>query len=212
MRVSSYSPVPNSQPVAKVQSRAALAQHGRSNFLDSVSVAVPASTAKNSVVAAAVVGRQLTAASIGRPTVVSAKIPSPSSDAPAAATPTPSEPSAMAKLFGWSSTTPKAPAPLQTTAVTPTVAATVEKAANSNLGVDSLTALNNSLRARGVNPDSLGLRYSEEESYYPGGSYTNKLIKANINGETANFGAELVLKNPEITSTEILRFLGGRFA
>ena len=212
MRVSSYSPAPISQPVAKAQSRAELAQHGRSNFLDSVSIAAPASTANKSVVAAAAVGRQLTVASIGRPTVVSAKIPSPSSDAPSAATPTSSEPSAMARLFGWSSTTPKEPAPLQTTAVTPTVTPTVERTANKNLGVDSLAALTNSLRARGVNPDSLGLRYSEEESFYPGGSYTNKLITANINGETANFGAELVLKNPEITSTEILRFLGGRYA
>ena len=118
----------------------------------------------------------------------------------------------MARLFGWSSSTPKTPAPLQTTEVTPTVAPTVERAANKNLSVDSLTALTNSLRARGVNPDSLGLRYLEEESFYPGGSYTNKLITANIHGETANFGAELVLKNPEITSTEILRFLGGRLA
>ena len=85
----------------------------------------------------------------------------------------------------------------------------VRQREEANLRLDSVTALSNKLKAAGVDPDSLGIQYVEEGVFYPGGFYTNKLISANIGGQTESFDAALVLRNPEVTTTEILRFLSG---
>ena len=193
MRVSSLSPSLLRQPPVKSQPILNRAERGRASFQDTVSFAIGSTVAgKPTSVAPTPAGPEGTAAARGQ-TFVGAKISTPPSDT-IVPSPETNEPSAMAKIFGWSPSTPKTPAPQQTQPA-PVAEAGGEIPRTGDLGIDSMAALTASLKARGVNPDSLGLHYSEEEVFYPGGSYTNKLITGHINGDTENFGAALVLKN-----------------
>ena len=78
-----------------------------------------------------------------------------------------------------------------------------------NIGVDAISLLSADLLKRGLDPASFQFSYSEQTVGYPGGSYVNKLISAKVNGQTENYDAGLVLKNPQIASVEILRLLTG---
>lgn len=93
----------------------------------------------------------------------------------------------------------------QSTARDPTPAV----ALTGNVGADAISLLSADLLKRGIDPASLGFTYSEQTVGYPGGSYVNRLITARVNGQTENYNAELVLKNPQIATTEILRLMPG---
>ena len=75
---------------------------------------------------------------------------------------------------------------------------------------DAISLLSANLRQRGFDPASFGFTYSEQPVSYPGGSYTNHLITAHINGQTENYDANLVMKNPEVAAVEMLRLMGHR--
>jgi hypothetical protein len=69
-------------------------------------------------------------------------------------------------------------------------------------------ALRDALSAAGLNTAALNFEYVDQTVGYPGGSYQNRLITVTLpGGVTENFGADLVLKNPNVTVVEIQNLL-----
>ena len=209
MRVSSFLPQPVTQQLQKFQTPVKQVQADQVFSLDSV--AFRGAGTKGAKIAAKPAA--LTPAVAAQPvqrlrsqTIASARIVPLSPDTNLAAAPV-NEPSVLARLFGWSASTPKEPAPLQKSITIEPPKSNEAPRSESDLGQDSLAALSKALRAKGIEPAGLGFQYSEQEVYYPGGSYTNKLITANLNGQAEGFGAALVLKNPELAASEVIRFL-----
>ena len=95
-----------------------------------------------------------------------------------------------------------------TTAPVTAAAKPADVALTGNISVDAISLLSAKLRERGFDPANYGMRYSEEAVYYPGGSYTNRQITANVNGRTESFDAGLVMRNPEVAAIEMLRATG----
>jgi len=73
----------------------------------------------------------------------------------------------------------------------------------------AMNALSAALNKYGIDSSGLGLSYSEQQVMGPTGSYTNKLITANLpNGKTQQFSADLVLLNANVTAAEISSLMG----
>ena len=107
-----------------------------------------------------------------------------------------------------------------TTLASTLVASSTAKAAKSpasdgpaltgNISIDAIAMLSANLRQRGFDPANFSFSYSEQPVYYPGGSYMNRQITAQVNGQIENYDAGLVMKNPEVAAVEMLRLLGHR--
>jgi len=70
----------------------------------------------------------------------------------------------------------------------------------------AITALLTAMDAKGVPVEGLDISYAEEFVGFPGGGYTNRFIVVTGGGMTQRFCAELTLKNPFVTATEIARY------
>ena len=81
-------------------------------------------------------------------------------------------------------------------------------ALTGNISFDAIALVSANLRKRGFDPANFGFTYSEEPVSYPGGSYLNRQISAQVNGHTEHYDAGLVMKNPEVAAVEILRLMG----
>jgi len=90
-----------------------------------------------------------------------------------------------------------------------TATANVETAPVLPPSQQAMNALSAALNKYGIDSSGLGLSYSEQQVMGPTGSYTNKLITANLpNGKTQQFSADLVLLNANVTAAEISSLMG----
>ncbi len=104
------------------------------------------------------------------------------------------------------------PAPAATSTSTKPLASTTAPAASqlppSQQAINALSAI---LTSYGVDPASLGLRYSEQPVAGPTGSWSNNMITANFpNGKSQEYNMELTLRNPTVAAVEIMGMLGRR--
>ena len=67
-----------------------------------------------------------------------------------------------------------------------------------------ITALRSTLAAMGLQTSGLQIEYTQEAVGFPGGSYMNRLISVRSPGGTwENYDAEMTLRNPQITASEM---------
>ena len=77
----------------------------------------------------------------------------------------------------------------------------------SSVTLDGLNQLVAALRAAGIDPNSLNMVAHDDPVYFPGTSWTNTEITLTANGHTENFGANLIVLNPNVAVTEIKHLL-----
>jgi hypothetical protein len=72
----------------------------------------------------------------------------------------------------------------------------------------AVIALRGALSAAGLNTAGIDFQYVDQTVGYPGGSYQNRLITVTLpSGVKENFGADLVMRNPQVTVVEIQNLL-----
>ena len=72
----------------------------------------------------------------------------------------------------------------------------------------AVIALRDALSAAGLNTAGVNFEYVDQTVGYPGGSYQNRLITVTLpSGVKENFGADLVMRNPQVTVVEIQNLL-----
>jgi len=75
---------------------------------------------------------------------------------------------------------------------------------------DPVPAVREELRKLGVDSTAIRFERYDDEINNPGGRYTNRLLRVEVNGKSEDFSVELTLRNPRITAVEIGRLLGVR--
>ena len=68
---------------------------------------------------------------------------------------------------------------------------------------DPLTVLKNCLKLAGIDPEQLNLTVEEGTCTYPGGSWVNRHIVAEIGGQSQYYDINLMMRNPWVTVGEI---------
>lgn len=99
-------------------------------------------------------------------------------------------------------------------ATTPTVNATAEPAAAAASPKDAKSLLGEAMQRAGLDPTQYAMSLWSETVYYPGGqflqagSYVNNFITVDLGAKgKANFSSDLMVRNPEVTVSEIQQLL-----